>query len=238
MSQATEGRRSTAHRFVIAGSRNRWLFPSIVLALLVSLTPALWASDEEVNERDLDTRVRQFLESHRNEWHDLNVPMVDGKVLYDLIVENGYTRALELGTSTGHSAIWIAWALSKTGGKLTTVEIDEHRYREALAKFKEAGLSDHIDARLADAHELVPQLEGPFDFIFVDADKGWYTRYFEMLLPQLETGGCYTAHNVSRRSGGWAREFLAALDSTPGLETAVIEPRPGRGISVSYLRAR
>jgi len=194
------------------------------------------AQDEPLRPSELDARVRQFLESERGAWHDLNVPESDGRLLYDLIIENGSTRALELGTSTGHSAIWMAWALSKTGGTLITVEIDEWRYREALVNFAEAGLDDVIDARLADAHTLVQQLDGPFDFIFVDADKGWYTHYFEMLLPKLEAGGCYTAHNVSRRSGGWVREFLAALEATPGLETEVVEPGPGRGMSVSYYR--
>jgi len=150
-------------------------------------------------------------------------------------VEHGYTRALEIGTSTGHSAIWIAWALSKTGGKLITVEIDEQRYGEALRNFREAGLSDFIDARLADAHELVPRLDGPFDFVFVDADKDWYTRYFRAVYPKLAVGGCFTAHNVAGRRTGWVGEFLYALDATPGLETSVVG-RGGSGLSVSYKR--
>jgi len=172
----------------------------------------------------------------------MNVPMSDGQLLHDLIVKGQYTRALEIGTSTGRSGIWIAWALSKTGGKLITIEIDEQRYREALANFEEAGLSDFVDARLADAHELVPELEGPFDFVFVDADKDWYVRYLEMVLPKLEQmvlpklerGGCFTAHNVTMRRGGWVREFLEALHATPGLETEIDDS--GNGLSVSYYR--
>ncbi|UCG89309.1 MAG: class I SAM-dependent methyltransferase, partial [Gemmatimonadota bacterium] len=117
------------------------------LALVTSAHPC-------VAQEDLDVRVRQFLDEHRRSWRDMNVPLADGQALYDVIVDNGYTQALEIGTSTGHSAIWIAWALSKTGGKLITIEIDERRYREALANFEEAGLSDYIDARLADAHDL------------------------------------------------------------------------------------
>ena len=109
--------------------------------------------------------------------------------LYDLIVKHNYQKAVEIGTSTGHSAIWIAWALSKTGGKLITIEIDKGRHREALANFKKAGLSDYIDARLADAHQLVEELKGPFDFVFSDADKDWYKNYFVALAPKLEIGG-------------------------------------------------
>ena len=95
--------------------------------------------------RDLDARVQRFLETHDWGWGDMNVPAVDGRTLHDIIVENNYTRALEIGTSTGHSGTWIAWALSKTGGKLITIDIDEQRHREALENFAAAGLSDFIE---------------------------------------------------------------------------------------------
>jgi len=150
----------------------------------------------------LDARVEKFLQDHRRSWRDMNVPEADGRVLRDLIVEHGYTRALEIGTSTGHSGIWIAWGLAKTGGKLVTIEIDRSRHEEAVGHFREAGLLQYIDARLADAHELVPRLEGPFDFVFIDADKDWYVNYAQAVLPKLTAGGAMTAHNVSARSGG------------------------------------
>jgi predicted O-methyltransferase YrrM len=202
------------------------------------------ASAQEVQDTDppqtqtqeeLDARVRSFLEANRRGWRDMNVPQADGQRLYDLVLEGGYTKALEIGTSTGHSAIWIAWALSKTGGKLITVEIDRSRYEEALRNFETAGLTPYIDARLADAHRLVPELEGPFDFVFVDADKDWYTNYFRAVLPKLEVGGCFTAHNVSGRRTGWVGEFLDALESTPNLETEILGGRSS-GLSVSYRR--
>ncbi|HUV12281.1 MAG TPA: class I SAM-dependent methyltransferase [Acidobacteriota bacterium] len=179
----------------------------------------------------LDQRVKQFLESERNQWRDMNVPDSDGKLLHDLIVEHNYTRALEIGTSTGHSGIWIAWALSKTGGKLVTIDIDERRHKTALANFEKAGLADYIDARLADAHELVPRLEGPFDFVFSDADKGWYKNYFVAVLPKLEVDGCFTAHNVTSRYGG-IQEFLDYVESLPNLETTI--DRSGGGVSISF----
>jgi len=181
----------------------------------------------------LDARVRAFLDSHRNSWRDMNVPQSDGKVLYDLIIENKYQRALEIGTSTGHSGVWIAWALSKTGGKLITVEVDERRYREALANFREAGVADYIDARLADAHKLVPNLEGSFDFVFCDADKNWYKNYLRDVLPKIEVGGCFAAHNVSERRRRGNAGFLDYARSLPNLETSVVASSRS-GISVSY----
>ena len=147
-------------------------------------------------DADLDKKVKSFLNSKGGAWYDMNVPSTDGQLLYDIIVKNGYKSALEIGTSTGHSAIWIAWALSKTGGKLITLEIDESRHREALANFEKAGLSEYIDARLGNAHDLAKELDGPFDFVFSDADKGWYINYFKDVSPKLRPGGCFTAHNV------------------------------------------
>ncbi|HZX10361.1 MAG TPA: class I SAM-dependent methyltransferase [Acidobacteriota bacterium] len=189
--------------------------------------------------QELDEKVQSFLESHRYQWRDMNVPQTDGRILYDIIVENGYTRALEIGTSTGHSGIWIAWALSKTGGKLITVEIDKRRYQEAQENFKEAGLSDYIDARLADAHELVPELKGPFDFVFIDADKGWYTNYVKAVIPKLKPGGCIAAHNVYHSSRSrWGRrsgtsEYYEFMQDQEDFETSIL-PESRSGVSVSY----
>ena len=208
---------------------------SHLLILLLAL-PALRAQESPAGV-DLDTRVQNFLSENKNRWRDLNIPYSDGKLLYDIILKNGYTKGVEIGTSTGHSAIWIAWAFSKTGGKLTTIEIDEDRYREALVNFKEAGVSEFIDARLANAHELVKELEGPFDFVFSDADKGWYTQYFKDLEPKLERGGCFTAHNVrpeglGRRGMSGTREYLRYVQGLSGYTTTV--DNSGGGLAISY----
>jgi predicted O-methyltransferase YrrM len=152
--------------------------------------------------------------------------------LYDIIVENGYKKAVEIGTSTGHSGIWIAWALSKTGGKLITIEIDEHRYREALANFAEAGVAEYVDARLADAHKLVPQLSGPIDFVFSDADKDWYINYFKALDTKLLVGGCFTAHNVGTYGG---RDYYEYVSKLPNYKTTV--DKRGGGMAISYKTA-
>jgi len=211
----------------------------VFLFLLVMFFINTDFAGQEKGDSNLDKQVKKFLENHRGQWYDMNVPESDGKVLFDLVVKHQYKKALEIGTSTGHSAIWIAWALSKTGGKLVTIEIDKDRCKEALANFKAAGLSEYIDARLADAHQLVPQLKGPFDFVFCDADKWWYKNYFVAVLPKLEIGGCYTAHNVSMRSGyrmGGIKEFLDYVKSLPNFETTIVDSSYS-GISVSYKRS-
>ena len=182
----------------------------------------------------LDRKVKVFLEENVDNWRDMNVPLSDGKILFDLIVQNGYTKAVEIGTSTGHSAIWIAWALSKTGGRLITIEIDTGRWLKARANFKKAGVDKFIDARLADAHELVPILPGKDDFVFCDADKNWYVNYFKDMDPKLLAGGCYTAHNTSMRNPD-IREFLDYIKSLDYFDTT-FAPGSRSGISVSYKR--
>ena len=183
-----------------------------------------------------DSVVQSFLDRRRGTWRDLNVPESDGRILHDLIVKRKFTRALEIGTSTGHSGIWIAWALAKTGGRLTTIEIDPKRHRAALSNFKETGLAPYIDARLGDAHEIVPALPGPFDFVFSDADKEWYKNYFVAVWPKVVPGGCFTAHNVSGRGvGAGIREFLAHLDVLPDAVTT-IDKTSRAGISISCKR--
>ena len=183
----------------------------------------------------LDRQVRAFLDRHRGDWRDLNVPESDGRLLYDLILKNRFTRALEIGTSTGHSGIWIAWALSKTGGHLVTIEIDPRRHREALTNFKEAGLSAYVDARLADAHQIVPALEGPVDFVFSDADKEWYTNYFTAVWPKMVPGGCFTAHNVGSARQRGIREFLEHLKTVRD-GTTTIDRTSSAGISITCKR--
>lgn len=218
----------------------------IIICVLISgaIKPGQLGAQDLKNNPALDEKVRKFLADHSGQWRDMNISSYDGQLLYDIIIKGNYKSALEIGTSTGHSGIWIAWALSKTGGRLITVDIDAERHRQALQNFKEAGLSEYIDARLADAHELVKQLKGPFDFVFSDADKDWYKNYFMDVNPKLKIGGCYTTHNISDRSmGGYGRQggrggnggsgdYLEYVRSLKNYETTL-----NRGTSVSYKRA-
>ncbi|MBM4328359.1 MAG: methyltransferase domain-containing protein [Deltaproteobacteria bacterium] len=208
----------------------------MIIAFLFAFAPLLFAQGKD-QVTALDKKAQAFLDGHRGKWHDMNIPEVDGKLLYDIIIKNRYTKALEIGTSTGHSAIWIAWALSKTGGKLITVEIDESRHKTALENFKKAGLSEYIDARLADAHEFVPRLKGPFDFVFSDADKDWYKNYFDAVAPKLVVGGCYVTHNVSDRRRGYfgLSSYADYLKSLKNFETTFDDR--GAGVAISFKKS-
>ena len=203
------------------------------LFLLVCVLGSSKMNAQQVpNPDEVDEKVRLFLEGNKERWRDLNVPYEDGKVLYDIIIKNNFRSALEIGTSTGHSTVWIAWALSKTGGKLVTVEIDEQRQKEAISNLEEVGLSDFVEFRLGDAHEIVKEVQGPFDFVFSDADKPWYVQYFKDVDPKLKKGGCFTAHNVLQNQRGIA-EYLDYVNSLSGY-TTTIDRSSSSGISVSY----
>jgi predicted O-methyltransferase YrrM len=184
----------------------------------------------------LDDRVKAFLEKARHEWREWNVSHEDGQILHDLVVRNGFRSILEIGTSTGHSTIWLAWAAAKTGGRVTSIEIDRGRYEIALGNFKKAGVDPYIDARLADAHDLVKALPGPFDFVFSDADKEWYPQYFKELDAKVSVHGCFTAHNVLRSWVPQIEEFLTYVKGRPNYRTR-IERGSGEGISISCKNA-
>ena len=206
-----------------------------VTFLLTALFQGVALAQDLKENPELDRQVEAFLEDQR--WYDMNVPGSDGKLLYDLVIKGQYTRALEIGTSTGHSGIWIAWALSKTGGKLITIDIDEGRHRTAVENFRKAGLSDYVDARLADAHQLVKELDGPFDFVFSDADKGWYKQYFLDVDPKLVVGGCYTTHNIRTSGrGGWNRDYYDFVMGLENYESSL--NTAGGGVLISYKKAK
>ena len=163
----------------------------------------------------------------------MNVPASDGRLLYDIIKQHGYTKGLEIGTSNGYSALWLGLAFKETGGKLITIEIEPQRAREAQENFRHAGLDDVIESRVNDALREIPYLQGPFDFVFIDAWKPDYEKYLELVLPKMKVGGVITAHNVTSE-GGSMKGFLEEIHNNPRLKTT-IDRRNRAGVSISYV---
>ncbi|MEN6306972.1 MAG: class I SAM-dependent methyltransferase [Anaerohalosphaeraceae bacterium] len=149
----------------------------------------------------------------------LNVPQNDGRLLRLLAESMNAKQVVELGTSTGYSAIWLGMALQKTGGKLTTYEIDAERAAAARANFKKAGLADIITVVEGDAHERLNQFKDSVDIVFLDADKEGYIDYLNKLLPQLRPGGLIIAHNIT--PGSADPRYIEAITTNPDLETIV-----------------
>lgn len=160
----------------------------------------------------------------------MNVPPEDGKVLRILTEAMGAKHVVEIGTSNGYSAIWICLALRKTGGKLTTHDIDEGRAALARKNFERAGVSDLITLVMGDAHENVKKIKAPIDILFLDADKAGYIDYLEKLLPLVRPGGLVMAHNTNMR--GPMEEYKKFVSTHPALETLFIH-KDGAGMGIS-----
>lgn len=102
---------------------------------------------------------------------------------------------LEIGTFTGYSAICLAQGL-KAGGKLITIDCNPEMEDFTRPYFEEAGLTDKIRMIIGDATEIIESLQGPFDLVFIDADKENYLNYFKMVFPKVSPGGYIMADNT------------------------------------------
>lgn len=164
-----------------------------------------------------------------------NVAPREGLFLHNLVVKVHAKHALEIGTSNGYSGIWIGAGLRQTGGHLLTLEIDPGRAQLAQENFRAAGLEDVVTLKLGDALKEIPKLQGPFDFVFIDAWKQDYVKYLHMVLPMVPSGGVIVAHNVTDLRDE-LQDFIHEVQSNPQLKTTIENPGPG-GFSVSYKRA-
>jgi len=178
-----------------------------------------------------DAEIQRFLGTLQQPG---GVTPADGRYLHDLIVRMGAKRVLEIGTSTGYSALWMAMGLRKTGGQLTSIEIHEARHANARDNFARVGLDGLADLRLADAVEEVAKLAGPFDLILLDAGKPDYVHYYDTLLPKLRAGGVMVAHDVRARSADLA-PYLERIRTDARVRTEFRSVSP-QGLSLSYKR--
>lgn len=167
----------------------------------------------------------------KNQTGMLNVDANEGRLLRDNVIKAKTRRALEIGTSNGYSSIWIALGCSKTGGHLTTLEIDDNKVKLAQENFRVGGVESLITLVHGDALLEIPKLQGPFEFVFIDAWKGDYVKYLDMVLPLVPPGGIIMAHNT-RNLRSELLQFIERVQTDPQLKTELVEPGPG-GFSVS-----
>jgi caffeoyl-CoA O-methyltransferase len=165
---------------------------------------------------------------------DMNIPCRDGRFLFDFIIRNGYKRGLEIGTYNGYSTLWLGLAFQRNGGQVITIEIDSVSGQEAARNFQKAGLTNVIDSRINDAFEEIPRIEGEFDFIFIDANKEDYAKFFKLLKDRIAPGGAIVGHNVINYARDMS-DFMDALQNDPDFETT-IHRTSAEGISVSIKR--
>jgi predicted O-methyltransferase YrrM len=201
--------------------------PWIACALLAAVRVAMPAAQAQ-----LPADVTKLLAAIRAaDAGQLAISEEDGRFLRVLVASSNAKRALEIGAAHGYSAIWIGLGLRQTGGHLTTIEYDAARAAKAADNIRRAGLADIVTVVADDAFKEIPKLSGTFDFIFLDAWKPDYKRFFDLVFPRLTPRGLFLAHNVVNKQAEM-RDFLAAIEHNPALATSIV--RPGaEGISVS-----
>jgi len=161
----------------------------------------------------------------------LAVSEEDGRFLRLMIVTSGARRALEIGGANGYSAVWVGLGLRETGGRLTTIEYDPARARMAADNIRRAGLSDIVTVVPGDAFAAIPKLEGTFDFVFLDAWKRDYKRFYDLVFPRLQPHGLFLAHNVVNKRDEM-RDFLSAIQNNARVLTTIVSPGT-EGMSVT-----
>jgi predicted O-methyltransferase YrrM len=202
----------------------------VAVALLVGLAAA--AGRAEAQSASVPPKIDFVLrEIKAADKELLAVSEEDGRFLRLMVVSSGATRALEIGGASGYSAIWIGLGLRQTGGRLTTIEYDPGRARQLAANIKRAGLADVVTVVAGDAFIQVPGIEGQFDFVFLDAWKRDYKRFFDLVFPRMRPRGLFLAHNVVNKRSEMG-DFLAAVQDNPALMTSIVSPS-SEGISVT-----
>lgn len=154
-----------------------------------------------------------------------------GQFLNVLVKATRAKNILEVGTSDGYATLWLAEAVAATGGLLTTIENDVWQIELARKFFTRSPYGDRINLIQGDAQELLAVLEGPFDFVVLDADKSQALHYFRIIFEQISSGALICCDKAISRAAALA-QYLAYVHERPGLESILVPI--GEGIEVTY----
>jgi predicted O-methyltransferase YrrM len=188
-------------------------------AALLAILEELWQAGDENDARETE-RPRRML----------NITPDTGRLLWILVRTLRATRVLEVGTSNAYSTIWLADAVRVTGGRVVTLERDPNKVRLARENLGRAGVAQWVEVREGPAAESLAALPGPFDLVFLDADRASYRAYLELAVPRLAPGGLLVADNVvSHRPE--LEDFLARVKAHPELMSVTVPVGKGEEIA-------
>jgi len=199
-----------------------------------------YVTDLFAREDDVLAWVKE--ETKRHDMPAINLRSFEGRLLQILLYALGARKVVELGTLAGYSGVWIARALPP-GGKLYTLEKSSKHAEVARATFERAGVTDRVELLEGAAQDWLPKLaaKGPFDFVFIDADKGGYKSYLAWAVENLRPGGMVAAHNAFRGGGVLTPEndddrmiqsFNAALAADSRLESTILAIGDGMAVGI------
>jgi predicted O-methyltransferase YrrM len=161
----------------------------------------------------------------------LNLDPVSAQLLSILVRASGVTRALEIGTSNAYSTIWLAWSLSPLDGRIVSIDRNPDKHALARENLRRAGLLDRVELRTGDATEIASQLTGPFDLVFLDADRRSFPAQIKALLPKLASKVLLIADNVHSHPEEIA-EYLKLVSNLPDFQHTIVPV--GKGLSITF----
>src|SRR5688500_4794057 len=205
----------------------------VACAMLLLLLPVALGAQAPKATGALTPQIESVLRSIKAaDKGQLAVSEEDGRFLRVLVATRGAKSILEIGAASGYSGIWLGLGARETGGRVVAIEYDPARAKEAAANIKKAGLDDVVRVVHGDAFAEIPKLQGTFDFVFLDAWKPDYRKFFDMVFPRMAPGALFTAHNVVNKKKDM-EPFLKTVQNHPSLFTTIVSPS-GEGMSVSY----
>ena len=192
------------------------------------------------------TPVQARIEREAEQDHEPITERESARLLASFVRACGARTALEVGTNLGYSATWIAGALPPDG-RLICLDIDAELLERAREHLEHARLADRVELRCGRALDLLPDLPGPFDFAYIDANKDDYPAYLDAVVERLRPGGVVCVDNLlwggqaametddPNRPRQWTpiiREFNRAFLDHPQLDSTIVQVGDGVGIGV------
>ncbi len=161
----------------------------------------------------------------------LNLDPATAQLLSILVRASGVTRGLEVGTSNAYSTIWLAWSLAPAGGRLISIDRNPDKHVLARENLRRANLLDRVELRTGDAAEIARQLAGPFDLVFLDADRRKFPEIMEVVLPKLAPKSLVIADNVLSHPEEIAG-YLKMISAREDFQHTTVPV--GKGLSIAY----
>jgi predicted O-methyltransferase YrrM len=161
----------------------------------------------------------------------LNLEPASAQLLSILVRASGVTRAIEIGTSNAYSTIWLAWSLAPVGGRIISIDRNPDKHVLAQENLRRADLLARVELRTGDAAEILRQLAGPFDLVFLDADRRSFPEQFQILLPKLTQKVLVVADNVLSHPEEIA-DYLKLISSLSDFQHTIVPV--GKGLNIAF----
>jgi predicted O-methyltransferase YrrM len=205
------------------------MLAAVVCLAFLATTMAMAQEQRKVTHEEREKFLHDFRRSA------LNSTPGDAMMLRILVQASRAKRGVEVGTADGYGAIYMGIAFERTGGHLVTLEIDPTMVQAARENIRKTGLEKTITVVEGDALKTIPQLEGEFDFVYLDARKADYLKYFQALSPKLSKNAVVVADNVIS-SANAMRDFLDFMKDNPDYDSLIIRASMEKndGLLVAY----